>query len=464
MNAPELYIISDLHLCDGGPLEDFRPEDERALVAFLFRISRLPAATLIINGDFIDFVQIQPRPQMWYNATLGSTEDESLEKLELAVRAHAPIFDALRRFVAHGHSLRFHAGNHDIDLLWPRIQTRLRHLIGGQETAAVSFGTEYRHAGLYVEHGHQADPPNRFADQPRVIFHDPEGVPRLERCWGTRLVEEFYNNIEALEGCEMLDNVRPRMQAAFIVIRHALRNRHMHTTLYKGVQLIMEALRGLRTEADLTHAAEQLGVNRRMLGWIASVAGWLSVGPLGKVAKSATPALEVPSLQSAYAYGARIRDGEQLAQLAPVFTDGSEWQASPRASLSAKSAFHAAAQRELESLETQRCLERAGTIAARHREVRAICFGHTHLPITARLRIDDQDGWPIADQTARYFNSGSWTRTLDLHEVPPEQATFAYLTDPANYRAGRDYLRVTWPDDRWTPRVETLSWDATRSA
>ena len=78
MTADELYIISDLHLCDNSRVEDFKAPDERALVSFLFHIGRSARSTLIINGDFIDFVQIQPRPHMWFNATLDATEAESL--------------------------------------------------------------------------------------------------------------------------------------------------------------------------------------------------------------------------------------------------------------------------------------------------------------------------------------------------------------------------------------------------
>lgn len=454
MKQPELYIISDLHLCDGGPCEDFRSDDERALVSFLFHVSRRPAASLIINGDFIDFVQIQPRPRMWYDARLGPSEAESLEKLELALEAHAPVFDALRRVVASGHALRFHIGNHDLDLVWPRVQARLRARLGGREPAAISFGTEYRQAGLYVEHGHQADPANCFPDQPRVIHLDPQGVPRLERCWGTRLVEEFFNKLEALDGCEMLDNVRPRMQAALLIIRHALRHRELHATLYAGAQLVFEVLRSLEHEEDVTRAAEELGVNRRILGWLASIAGWLGLGRTQLTAKRATPELQVPSLQQAYAYGARLRDGEQLAHLAPF--DGDEARAhqaarTPKQATTAQAAYQAPL--------AQRTLARARQIVAQHPQLQAVCFGHTHQAIDEKLRIDDAPGWPLAPSAARYFNSGSWTRTLDLHDLPPHQATFEVLRNPQHYRAGRDFLRVTWPDDAACPRVETLRWE-----
>ena len=78
----ELYVIGDLQLSDGGTGDDFRADDERALVSCLFRLSRVPGAELVLNGDIIDFTQIQPRPRMWYDDLLGASEDDSLLKLE----------------------------------------------------------------------------------------------------------------------------------------------------------------------------------------------------------------------------------------------------------------------------------------------------------------------------------------------------------------------------------------------
>jgi UDP-2,3-diacylglucosamine pyrophosphatase LpxH len=453
VERPELYIISDLHLCDGSRVEDFRSVDERSLVAFLFRLSRAPRATLIVNGDFIDFVQIQPRPRMWFNATLDASEAESLEKLDRAIAAHSPVFDALGRFVASGHQLRFHFGNHDIDLVWPRVQTRLRERIASRPLHhQISFGDTLITGGALIEHGHQADPANSFPPDVALIQSDPLGVPRLYRCWGTRLVEEFYNRIEVLDGCDMLDNVRPRMQAALIVIKHAIMNRPMHAMLYAGVQVIVDTLAQLETEQDVQHAADQLGVSPGVLGWLVSVAGWLNVGGHSeRVAKSAD-GFASPSLRTAYAYGAQMRDGAQLAALAPPFPD--------RAALQPKAAGDrlSAARREYDARTAQRFVQRATLLAQQH-SVRAVCFGHTHRATTPALAIDDAPGWPLPGTAARYFNGGSWTASLDLQGLSGEQQTFEYLQNPAHYRVGRDYLRITWPDDPDQPVVETLGWN-----
>lgn len=460
MTRSNLYIISDLHLCDGTAVDDFAPDDERALVSLLFRLSRGPAALLIINGDFIDFVQIQPRPQMWSGSTLDASEAESLEKLERTFRAHGPVFDALGRFVALGNQLRFHIGNHDIDLLWPQVQQRLRERLGlAAQHPAASFGEAHLEAGLYVEHGHQADPVNSFPTQPAIIHADPQGLLRLERCWGTRFVEEFYNRLELLDGCAMLDNVRPRMQAALIIIRHAILDRQMHATLYAGVQLILETLTLLTTEQDVSNAAAQLGVSRQVLGWLASVAGWLGLGhgavgeaAGGLSAKGAALRLSVPSLQAAYTFGTQLRDGSQLAQYAPTIAGGGVLQRK------AAGQHTSAATRGYADPVQQPYLERAARLAARHPDVRAICFGHTHQAISADLLVDGAPGWPLPGTPTRYFNSGAWVRTLNLSQLSADQLSFAYLIQMQHYRPGRDYLRVSWPEHPQIPMVETMRW------
>ncbi len=459
MPESQLYIISDLHLCDGSAVEDFRAEDERALVSFLFRLSRSSPTTLIINGDFIDFVQIQPKPRMWLNASLDANEAESLEKLDAAIQAHGPVFDALGRFVAAGHQLRLHWGNHDIDLVWPQVQARIRDRIARRHLhAAITFDGFYQDRGLYITHGHQADPANSFRNEPDVIHRDPHGVPRLERCWGTRLVEEFYNKIETLEGCEMLDNVRPRMQAAVVIIKYAIMHRPMHATLYAGMRVILDTLAQLRTEEDVTNAAEQLGVRRQILSWLVSVAAWLGVRAQPSLAPKGGPLPAfAPSLQTAYTYGTSVRDGEQLVQFAPPFVVGNA-ESGRNVTKGMLGAAPQTAQAEYDSANNQRYIQFAAGIATKQPTIQAICFGHTHQALGAALAVDQMTGWPLPGNGARLFNSGSWTRTLDLQHLHPEQMTFEYLLDHRHYRLGRDYVRVSWPEGRDKPFVETLAW------
>jgi len=82
-------------------LEDFMYDEQ--FKRYLDFIARDGGDELIINGDWIDFLQLEP---FAYQAglfsedghQLGWTEDDSLKKLEkcVAANAHKPFFDDLR--------------------------------------------------------------------------------------------------------------------------------------------------------------------------------------------------------------------------------------------------------------------------------------------------------------------------------------------------------------------------------
>jgi hypothetical protein len=116
------------------------------------------------------------------------------------------------------------------------------------------------------------------------------------------------------------------------------------------------------------------------------------------------------------------------------------------------------AKAEYASANNQRYIQFAANIVAERPDVQAVCLGHTHQVLGAASAVDQQPGWPLPEVTARLFNSGSWTRTLDLQQLRPEQMTFEYLIDQRHYRVGRDYVRVTWPESKQVPSVELLAW------
>ena len=62
---------------------------------------------------------------------LGATQRGSLAALDVILAAHPKVFEALRRFLADGDSrLIIIAGNHDSDLIWPKVQLRLARELG----------------------------------------------------------------------------------------------------------------------------------------------------------------------------------------------------------------------------------------------------------------------------------------------------------------------------------------------
>lgn len=485
MARPDLVIISDLHLCDGGPREDFLDDDERDLVRLLADLGRQTPTELMINGDFIDFIQIQPRPYMWAGNTLDASEQESLEKLELALAAHAPTLDGLAQLAGRGATIRFNYGNHDIDLVWPAVQRRLKAQLGVSERdPRIVFGWSHTAPGVYIEHGQQADPANSFGDMRTLIHTDPQGIPRLERPWGTRLVEEFFNRLEEIDGLEMLDNVRPRLRAAAIIISYGLRHPLMYPALRRGIVVVLQALAVIQTDRDVELAAGQLGVSPAALHLIVAAAGFLGLLPPPAPAPARQPGamrgvapptvarhgladedldahtrggrMQAPTLDAAYRLGqARSGDPIQLE----IDLVSSEAAITPNsAQRGAGSAPDAPGRATFASGVQQRYIQRAARIAQARRDIQAICFGHTHLATDARVRVDDGPGWPLPGTACRYYNSGSWTRSLNLSEPRWSEATFDDLRDPANYWRGRELIRIRWPHDDAEPILGVERW------
>src|SRR5438309_322689 len=104
-------IISDTHI--GGSDNPMLGHPEK-LCGFLGQLANYQPpedkqVELILNGDFVDFLAIEPY-QAW-------TPDESacLQKLDDAERQFPQVFDAIRRCIAKVRYFTITLGNHDIE-------------------------------------------------------------------------------------------------------------------------------------------------------------------------------------------------------------------------------------------------------------------------------------------------------------------------------------------------------------
>ena len=224
------FIISDLHI-GAGKTDDCDLELEQSFIEFLkYLYSKNDKIELIINGDFLDFAQAPVlgdcdlRSESTGGIPLCFTERQSLKKLDSIHKAHRPIFDALRDYLARngGNRLIILPGNHDADLFWPNVREEFIALVGG--SSAVRDNLTFHLESAYyppgqptvrIEHGHQYDPCNWFkvygiehwsADNP-PIFKDHLGHERLLECVGTRFLNKFLNRID--EDYPFIDNVKP---------------------------------------------------------------------------------------------------------------------------------------------------------------------------------------------------------------------------------------------------------------
>ena len=131
-NPMRTLILSDTHV-SAGPLDDCDTELDGHIAAFLRTHATLsPPVELILNGDFLDFVQAPPyedsalrAPSSSSDALLCFTQSQSREKLQNIAHRHPAIFCALGAFLrSHPrNSLVILPGNHDPDFFWPRVRT-----------------------------------------------------------------------------------------------------------------------------------------------------------------------------------------------------------------------------------------------------------------------------------------------------------------------------------------------------
>src|SRR5690606_30066756 len=130
-------VVSDLHLGPGtrdprfAGIEDFYAEAE--WLAFLDRQAAAGPTDLIIAGDFIEFWQIATamgalpkrtdRVQHETGPVLAADQAFAVKAIEHVIDAHREVFRSLGAFIARGdHRVIIIPGNHDADLLWPKVQ------------------------------------------------------------------------------------------------------------------------------------------------------------------------------------------------------------------------------------------------------------------------------------------------------------------------------------------------------
>ena len=111
------------------------------------------------------------------------------------------------------------AGNHDADLLWPKVQLAIARAIQPRDPSRLLFppGPIYEHGGVHVEHGHAFDAANRFATGHAPFGRDRDGTCRLQSSWGEVFVDQFYTDVE--RRVPFIDNLYPQSAAILWAMR-----------------------------------------------------------------------------------------------------------------------------------------------------------------------------------------------------------------------------------------------------
>jgi UDP-2,3-diacylglucosamine pyrophosphatase LpxH len=218
-------IVSDLHLGAEPQLDDFYADEEFA--DFLrFHTAQHARLHLVIAGDWIDFLQIDPAPErraaredLEEIYSLRVTEAQAVHAVERTIARHPRFFRALGELLGEAtqHRLTVMRGNHDIELAFPQVQARIRAELGNPAATRLLFppgGLWVPELGLYVEHGCQFDPWNSFArlDDP---FLDRKRRA-LEVPFGSVVVKTFWNRVE--REFPYIDKIRPMADSVTAIL------------------------------------------------------------------------------------------------------------------------------------------------------------------------------------------------------------------------------------------------------
>lgn len=269
----DLLVVSDLHLSEGRGSghkfslnEDFFFDEEFA--RFLQYHTQGPRKWhLIINGDFLDFLQVvsTAMTQEFLDYLDVPTEDQALQKLSYdrnhreygfgcgaietvyklwkIMEGHTAFFVALAEFLADGHVLTVGRGNHDVEFIYPEVQRafapKLRRLYDDQLTRendprrlaklqAFDHARSAEHIRfmdwfyyepelIWVEHGNQYDEANTFRYWlcpllPALSRLKPAHKDEIDLPWGSFFVRYLFNKIE--NKVPFADNIKP--QSRFI--------------------------------------------------------------------------------------------------------------------------------------------------------------------------------------------------------------------------------------------------------
>jgi UDP-2,3-diacylglucosamine pyrophosphatase LpxH len=236
-NHPRLYIVSDLHMCEGrdgrsgryGRLEGFFYDEvfQSFIDACLEDTDQEPAV-LILNGDVFDFLSVVrvPRrgdkgasfPVSSFEQKYGllPSEEKAVWLLDRMVRGHKRFFRALLTWIKARQRVVLIRGNHDLELFWERVQRRLIELLveiaAGMDEgpdaeeiqARLEFVDWFYHEPdrIYVEHGHQYESTNCITNLlhpvlPKNPFGGRESI--LDYPAGSYFLKIVYNRIRLID-------------------------------------------------------------------------------------------------------------------------------------------------------------------------------------------------------------------------------------------------------------------------
>jgi UDP-2,3-diacylglucosamine pyrophosphatase LpxH len=208
-------VVSDFHCGKGqtpghlNPFESFTHDDKFAEFLRFYSTDYFEdeEVELIINGDFYDFLMVQVAEKFPEKVT----EEIALEKVRACIAGHPKAHKALQDFVRTPRKrVTVLPGNHDFDLVYPRVQEAFREAIcGARADPRVQFVCDreyYEFDGIQVHHGMQFESfhYHNFREQ---FLTSHGGDPILNLPWGSVFILKVLSRLK--EQRPYVDRVRP---------------------------------------------------------------------------------------------------------------------------------------------------------------------------------------------------------------------------------------------------------------
>ena len=418
-------IVSDLHLGPGttdprfAGIEDFYSES--AWTAFLDHQHAAGPTDLIINGDFIEFWQIaavlgalpkrDAQVQPGAGPVLAADQDFAVTAAQLVIAAHPSVFRDLGTLIARGdHRVIVIAGNHDADLLWPKVQLTIARAIAPSDPSRLLFvaGAAYEHGGVHIEHGHAFDAVNHFATGYAPFGRDRDGKCRLQSSWGEIFVDQFYTETE--RQVPFIDNLYPESAA----ILWAMRDNPDPKRDASAIVRFLDLLRAGESGAFNRDAAK--GILQSVLGTAEgpeSIDDVISHIGDRLIGGDANARAIVDAL-------IRLRYDPELADLWAAIGRAAVALPDVGAAVSELRAIDPAALSQLQTKVFGDSMETAATrILANQPAIHVVVFGHTH-EVGGLLKPLGHGGY--------YANSGSWISIASVADLRKRGVTWKQLT------------------------------------
>jgi UDP-2,3-diacylglucosamine pyrophosphatase LpxH len=440
-DKPVTLIVSDLHV-GGGPQdpgddhvyqgEQFRRFIEEAAGSDDGRAGRIE---LFINGDFLEFAQVRPDVYTLGSAKYWCTEAESVAKLEYILAGHADIFAALKKFGERGNRVTIAAGNHDVDLYWTDVQKKLSAASGDVNFETGRDVCERYGSRLQIGHGHMLDPANSFKNWAdpfllRTQWGRPDEL-RLEMCPGTLFMVKFVNDLE--KKYSFSDNLKPITSLARLLLKeqkwgfvvaawsffsfvdeHPVKTMSIEDQNLMRMEPVSKLVLTELANDDGVFLSRVVEVYRRCIDAAAT--------PVDVVRSLTTEEAVTDFIKQLMIQGVNDEEWMKVFDLPETAT----LSASGSSSGNTLAIIRAGMAKDKEDLRQE------GELRLAEPGVEVVVFGHTHQP----------DEWRGVNGTSDggYFNPGSWTRYVDVTDMP--KLTLADLQHEEDFPYQLNYIRV----------------------